>query len=63
VLDTPAGPIGDNTSDTSANVRLLKCIASSKDETSDHYFWAASADDLPTIFTQIAQQIAHRLIE
>jgi hypothetical protein len=60
---SPTGPIGDNTSDTSANVRLLKCIASSDDETDDHYFFANSAEDLPQIFTQIAQQIAHRLIE
>jgi hypothetical protein len=63
VLDAIPGPIGDSTRDTSANVRLLKCIASSKDETDDHYFHAATASELPGIFTQIASKIAHRLVE
>jgi hypothetical protein len=43
------------------NVRLLQCIASPA--TDDHYFYAATAEDLPSIFTQIATQISHRLIE
>jgi hypothetical protein len=63
VLDASPGPIGNNTNDNSANVRLLKCIASSTDETADHYFYASSASELPTIFTQIAAKIAHRLVE
>ncbi|HEX5140346.1 MAG TPA: hypothetical protein VFX19_05360, partial [Dehalococcoidia bacterium] len=55
--------IGNTDHDNTADERLLKCIASSKPTTNDHYFYASNAEDLPAIFTQIAQQIAHRLIE
>jgi hypothetical protein len=49
--------------DNTADRNLLKCIASSKSGTNDHYFEADAASQLPSIFTTIAQQIAHRLIE
>jgi hypothetical protein len=55
--------IGNNDHDDTADERLLKCIASSPVNENDNYFYAASATDLPAIFTQIATQIAHRLIE
>jgi Flp pilus assembly protein TadG len=51
------------TIDNVADQRLLKCVASSAAGTNNHYFYASSASALPTIFTTIAQQIAHRLIE
>jgi hypothetical protein len=51
--------IGNTDHDDIADERLLKCMASSD----DHYFYAATASDLPTIFSQIAKQIGHRLIE
>ncbi len=67
VVESPAGPIGntDNDNDGSdpANTRLLKCIASSSVGTSDHYFYATDSSELNSIFTAIANQIAHRLIE
>jgi hypothetical protein len=49
--------------DSTADQNLLKCIASSKSGTNDHYYYAATASALPSVFTAIAQQIAHRLIE
>jgi len=55
--------IGNGDHDNTADERLLKCVASSKDGTNDHYFWAQSAGQLPEIFSRIANQIAHRLIE
>ena len=55
--------IGNTDHDNTADERLLKCIAGSKSGTNDHYYWANTASSLPQIFTQIAQQIAHRLIE
>jgi hypothetical protein len=55
--------IGNTDHDNTADERLAKCIASSTPGTNDHYYYAAEAEDLPSIFTQIAQQIAHRLIE
>jgi hypothetical protein len=64
VVQSPAGPIGntenDNDSSDPANARLLKCIASSTEE---HYFYASDSSELQDIFTEIATQIAHRLIE
>jgi hypothetical protein len=67
VVDSPAGPIGndtdDNDSNDPANTRLLKCIASSTTGSNDHYFYANDSDELTSIFTAIANQIAHRLIE
>jgi hypothetical protein len=62
-VPSPAGPIGNTDDDNTADNRLLKCIASSTVGTNDHYFYAASATDLPNIFTTIAAQIAHRLVE
>jgi hypothetical protein len=59
-----SGPDGDDPKPaTNPNVRLLKCIASSTNGTDDHYFFANSASELQGIFTKIANQIAHRLIE
>jgi hypothetical protein len=55
--------IGNTDADSTADQRLMKCVASSSPTTNDHYFYASSASALPTIFTTIAQQIAHRLIE
>jgi hypothetical protein len=57
------GRIGNTDSDTTADQRLLKCIASSAAGTNDHYYFATSASQIGTIFTAIATQIAHRLIE
>jgi Flp pilus assembly protein TadG len=55
--------IGNADADATADQRLLKCISSSQTGTLDHYFYAASASALPAIFTTIAAQIAHRLVE
>jgi hypothetical protein len=55
--------VGNTDTEPAADLRLLKCIASSTAGTNDHYFYASTASSLPTIFTAIAQQIAHRLIE
>jgi Flp pilus assembly protein TadG len=64
IVSPPAsGRVGDTTTETTANHRLLKCIASSRAGTNDHYFYADEADDLPQLFTTIAAQIAHRLVE
>jgi hypothetical protein len=63
VIDSTAGPIGDTTGEDSANHRLLKCIASNTNGTNDHYFYASDEDELTGIFTAIANQIAHRLLE
>ena len=67
VVESPAGPIGntdnDNDNANPANARLLKCIASSSAGTNDHYFYANDDSELNAIFTAIANQIAHRLIE
>ncbi|MGE0057983.1 MAG: choice-of-anchor J domain-containing protein [Dehalococcoidia bacterium] len=51
--------IGNTDHDNIADERLLKCMATSE----DHYYYASSASELPTIFSQIAKQIGHRLIE
>jgi hypothetical protein len=63
--DTTAngGQIGNTDVDNTGDQRLMKCIASSNPSTNDHYFYASSASALPTIFTTIANQIAHRLVE
>ncbi len=58
-----AAQIGNSDADSTADQRLLKCISSSKPSTDDHYFYASGASALPTIFTNIAKQIAHRLVE
>ena len=55
--------IGTALSDAARNENLLKCIASSTTGTNDHYFFTTTAASLPTIFTTIANQIAHRLVE
>ena len=55
--------IGNTDHDDTADERLLKCIASSPTGTNDTYYSAATASDLNAIFTEIASQIAHRLIE
>jgi hypothetical protein len=54
--------IGNTDNDNTADQRLLKCMASSFTD-NDHYYYATSASDLSVIFTAIANQIAHRLIE
>ena len=68
ITDNAAYPVGASGPDGSTdptwpnpNYRLLQCISSSID--GDHYFYAADADELQGIFTTIATQIAHRLIE
>jgi Putative Flp pilus-assembly TadE/G-like len=58
-----ANQVGNNDHDNTADQRLLKCIASSSAGTNDHYYWASSASELTSIFTAIANQISHRLIE
>ncbi len=55
--------IGRPSHDNAADRNLLKCIASSSLSTNDHYFEVPTASDLSAVFTSIAQQIAHRLIE
>jgi len=55
--------VGNSDHDDTADRRLLKCIASSTAGTNDHYFEVATAQDLPGVFTTIAQRIAHRLIQ
>jgi hypothetical protein len=55
--------IGNTDHDDYADQRLSKCIASSSEGSNDHYFYTDDANDLPGIFTKIANQIAHRLIE
>jgi len=58
-----SGKVGDTTTETTANIRLAKCIASSTPGTNDHFWYSTDASDLPNIFTTIAAQIAHRLVE
>jgi Flp pilus assembly protein TadG len=58
-----SGHVGDTTTETTANTRLVKCIASSTPGTNDHFWYSTNAADLPNIFTTIAAQIAHRLVE
>ena len=55
--------VGQNYADDPADGNLLKCIASSNSGTNNHYFEANTAADLPGIFSYIAGQIGHRLIE
>jgi hypothetical protein len=55
--------VGNTDNENTTDLRLLKCVASSSAGTNDHYYYAATASALPAIFTAIAQQIAHRLIE
>jgi hypothetical protein len=60
---SPAGLIGNSNPDTTADARLLKCIASSTTNTNDHYYAVPTASDLPAVFQDIAHAIAFRLIE
>jgi Flp pilus assembly protein TadG len=55
--------IGNNDHDNTADRRLLKCIASSTIGTNDHYFEVPDAEDLPDVFSEIAREIAFRLIK
>ena len=55
--------IGNSDPDTIADQRLLKCIASSTAGTNDHYYTTSNPTELSTIFGQIAQSIAFRLIK
>jgi Flp pilus assembly protein TadG len=57
------GLIGSNSPDTVIDQKLGKCVASSTPGTNDHFFRANTAQELPGIFSQIAQQIAFRLIK
>ena len=64
VSSPPAsGRIGDTTSEVTANTRLAKCIASSTPGTNAHFWYETNSANLPNIFTTIAAQIAHRLVE
>ena len=58
-----SGLIGSSSPDTVVDQKLAKCMASSTAGTNDHFFRATTAEDLPGIFQQIAQQIAFRLIK
>jgi Flp pilus assembly protein TadG len=55
--------IGNSQPDTVADQRLLKCIASSTSGTNDHYYTTSDPTQLSSIFGQIAQSIAFRLIK
>jgi hypothetical protein len=55
--------IGNSDPDTVADQRLLKCIASSTNGTNDHYYTTSDPTQLSSIFGQIAQSIAFRLIK
>jgi hypothetical protein len=61
--DSYCSHIGNGDTDTVANRRLLRCIASSSPGTNNHYFEATKASDLPGIFTNIARLIGFRLIQ
>ncbi len=52
-----------NPSNEARDQNFSRCIASSSPGTNNHYFYAASPQDIPTMFTIIAQAIATRLIE
>jgi Mg-chelatase subunit ChlD len=49
--------------DNTADRNLLKCIASSKPGTNDHYFETNDPTQLTTIFENIGREIAFRLVE
>ncbi len=57
------GLIGGTSHDNTADRNLAKCIASSTAGTNDHYFEVPDAEDLPNVFSQIARNIAFRLIK
>lgn len=57
------GQVGNTDKDDIADQRLMKCVASSSTGGNDHYYYTNDANDLPGIFTSIANQISHRLIE
>jgi hypothetical protein len=61
--DSNGGQIGNTNPDTTADQRLLKCIASSTQNTNDHFYRVPTAEDLPAVFEDIAHAIAFRLIE
>jgi Flp pilus assembly protein TadG len=61
--DSNGGLIGNSDPDTTADQRLLKCIASSTSSTNDHFYSVPTAEDLPSVFQDIAHAIAFRLIE
>jgi Flp pilus assembly protein TadG len=61
--DSNGGLIGNSDPDTTADQRLLKCIASSTTGTNDHFYSVPTAEDLPDVFQDIAHAIAFRLIE
>jgi hypothetical protein len=60
---TVIGQTGSSFPDSLTDHVLLKCVASSKSGTNDHYFETSEAADLPGIFTQIARSITYRLTE
>lgn len=56
--------VGDASySDSTADRNLLKCIASSKTGTNDHYFETKNSADLDGIFNKIAGSITTRLVK
>jgi hypothetical protein len=57
------GQTGSSYPDSLTDHVLLKCVASSKSGTNDHYYETATASDLPGIFTEIARSITYRLTE
>ncbi|MEX1253830.1 MAG: VWA domain-containing protein [Dehalococcoidia bacterium] len=60
---TVIGQTGSSFPDSLTDHVLLKCIASSKSGTNDHYFETSTASELPGIFEQIARSITYRLTE
>jgi hypothetical protein len=50
-------------SSDSRDRNLAKCIASSTQNTNDHYFGAPTPQELPAIFKRIAVNVAFRLIK
>jgi hypothetical protein len=54
------GAIGNGSNDDTADRRLLKCTASSTEDTNDHYFEVNSAAELGDIFQVVAYEIAGR---
>jgi hypothetical protein len=61
--DSQVGQTGSSHPDSTADQRLLKCVASSTAGTNDHYYYVQEAANLPQVFQDIANTIAFRLIE
>jgi hypothetical protein len=66
-LCTPAwiilGTFDRNPSSDPRDQNIARCLATSSAGTNDHYFYAATPQEIPGLFSIIALDIAHRLIE